>query len=273
MLPADRKSATLSIMVALVTGGGRGIGQGVALRLAREGWTVGITGRTVADLQATARQSEGRIQSVPADVADPESVRQMVQRVEQELGPIDLLVNNAGTGGPVGPFWENDPDDWWRCQEVNVRGPMLSCHHALPRMMARKRGCIVNVASAGGCQAISDLSAYVTSKTALIRFSEQLADELRPYGVTVFAIHPGAVRTAMVETARHKVPLVQAMLDAYEVTPDAAADLILFLASGRGNALSGHFLSVGEDIDRIAARASEVREKMLYSLRLRSLED
>jgi NAD(P)-dependent dehydrogenase (short-subunit alcohol dehydrogenase family) len=196
----------------------------------------------------------------------------MVQQVEQELGPIDLLINNAGMGGPVGPFWENDPDDWWRCQEVNLRGPMLCCHQILPRMLARKQGCIVNVASAGGCLAIPDLSAYVISKTALIRFSEQLAAELHQYGVTVFAIHPGAVRTRMVETARHKVPLVQAMLDAHEVTPDAAAELILCLASGRADALTGHFLSVGEDVNMIAARASEVRENNLYSLRLRSLD-
>jgi NAD(P)-dependent dehydrogenase (short-subunit alcohol dehydrogenase family) len=165
----------------------------------------------------------------------------MTRHVEQKLGPVDLLVNNAGIGGPVGQFWANDPGDWWEAQEVNLRGPMLCCHHVLPGMIARKSGCIVNVASLAGWQAVPELSAYVTSKTALIRFSEQLADELQPYGVVVFAIHPGAVRTAMVEQVRQKVPLVQAMLDAHEVTPDPAADLILFLASGRANMLTGVF--------------------------------
>jgi len=258
-------------MVALVTGGGRGIGQGVALRLAKEGWAVAVTARSVDQLQDTVRQSEGRILATRADVGDPESVKNMVRQVEQKLGSLDLLVNNAGIGGPLGRFWENDPGDWWQCQEVNLRGPMLCCHYALPGMLARKSGRIVNIASAAGCQAVPELSAYVTSKTALIRFSEQLAIEVQPYGVAVFAIHPGAVRTAMVEEARHKIPLVQTMLDAKEVTPDVAADLILFLASGRTDTLSGHYFSVDEDINEIARRASDVLESNLYSLRVRTL--
>jgi NAD(P)-dependent dehydrogenase (short-subunit alcohol dehydrogenase family) len=202
---------------------------------------------------------------------DPESVKDMIRHVEQKLGPIDLLVNNAGVGGPVGHFWANDPGDWWDAQEVNLRGPMLCCHYVLPGMIARKSGRIVNVASAAGCQAVPDLSAYVISKTALVRLSEQLAVELHPYDVVVFAIHPGTVRTAMVEQVREKVPLVQAMLDANEVTPDAAADLILFLASGRADILTGRFFSVDEDAAEIARRASDVLDKDLLSLRLRTL--
>jgi len=184
---------------------------------------------------------------------------------------VDLLVNNAGVAGPLGQFWANDPGDWWHAQEVNRRGPMLCCHYVLPGMIARKRGRIVNVASLAGCQAVPDLSAYVISKTALIRLSEQLAVELQPHGVVVFAIHPGTVRTAMVEQARKKVPLVQAMLDAKEVTPDPAADLILFLASGRADRLTGRFFSVDEDAEEIARRASDVLDKDLLSLRRRSL--
>jgi NAD(P)-dependent dehydrogenase (short-subunit alcohol dehydrogenase family) len=125
----------------------------------------------------------------------------------------------------------------------------------VPGMMARKNGYIINIASMGGCQSWPDLSAYVASKTALIRFSEQLALELEPYGVSVFSIHPGTVRTAMAEEARHILPVVQQALDAQEVKPDVAADLILFLASGKANALNGRFFSV----DRLSSHLSDSR--------------
>ena len=109
------------------------------------------------------------------------------------------------------------------------------------------------------------------SKTALIGFSEQLAIELHPHGVTVFAIHPGTVRTAMVEQARHKIPLVQTLLDVNEITPGCVADLIQFLASGRADKLSGHYFSVDDDANEIVRRASDVLENDLYSLRMRAL--
>src|SRR5215469_2793744 len=123
-------------MVALVTGGGRGIGQRIALRLAKEGWAVAVTARSADQLQATIRQNEGgRIFAVPADVTSSNSVREMVRQVEETLGHVSLLVNNAGTGGPIGPFWQNDPDHWWQCQEVNLRGPMLCSREVLPGMV------------------------------------------------------------------------------------------------------------------------------------------
>jgi NAD(P)-dependent dehydrogenase (short-subunit alcohol dehydrogenase family) len=116
------------------------------------------------------------------------------------------------------------------------------------------------------------MSAYVTSKTALIRFSEQLALELQPYAVSVFPIRPGIVRTAMVEASRHRLPFVQKLLDdGLEVTPDVVADLVLFLASGRADALSGRLFSVGEDVEEIVRRAPDVHRDDLYSLRVRNL--
>lgn len=259
-------------MVALVTGGGRGIGQGVAVRLAKQGWDVAVTARSADQLKQTVDRSEGRMIAVVADVAEPVSVRAMAREVEAKLGSVTLLVNNAGTAGPLGPFWENNPDDWWRCQQVNLGGPMLCCREILPAMIASKAGRIINVVSGAGCQPFKDMSAYVTSKTALIRFSEQLALELQPYGVSVFPIRPGIVRTAMVEESRHRLPLVQKLLDdGLEVTPDVVADLVLFLASGRADALSGRLFSVGEDVEEIVRRTPEVRRDELYALRVRNL--
>lgn len=261
-------------MVALITGGGRGIGQGVALRLAKEGWAVAVTARSKDQLQETVRQSGGRAIAVPADMADPESVKSMVSQVEKALGPVTLLVNNAGTGGPFGVFRDNDPDEWWRCQEVNLRGPMVCCRQVLPGMTARQSGRIINVVSGAGVQAFPEMSAYVVSKTALIRFSEQLAVEALPYGVSVFPIRPGIVRTAMVEEARHKLPAIQGMLDAgLEVTPDVVADLVVYLASGKADLLSGHLFSVDQDPEEMVRQAAHVRANQLYLLRSRKLNE
>ena len=139
-----------------------------------------VVARSEDQLAETVRQITqlgSRAISVTADVSDPGAVERMVREVEKSLGSVDLLVNNAGLAGPIGPTWETDPDDWWRCLEVNLRGPMLCSRAVLPGMIARGGGRIVNVASGAGTFAIPYLGTYVTSKTALIRFTEILALE------------------------------------------------------------------------------------------------
>ena len=259
-------------MVAVVTGGGRGIGRGIALGLAAAGWQVAVLARSAHQLAETVDLSGGRILAVTADVAQPPAVKAMAREVEEKLGLADLLVNNAATVDPLGPFLETDPGEWWRCQEVNVRGPMLCCRELLPGMIARRAGRIINLVSGAGCQAFADLSAYVVSKTALIRFSEQLALELRPHGVSVFPIRPGLVRTAMVEGARHRLPFIQQLIDdGWEFTAEEVAALVLALASGRADSLSGRLFSVGDDVDEIVSQAEHARADELGLLRAREL--
>lgn len=258
--------------IALVTGGGRGIGQGLALRLAREGWKVAVSARSADQLAETARLSAGAILPITADVSHEEDVRAMVARAERELGGIDLLINNAGIGGPMVPFLDASPGDWWKTLEVNLRGPYLCCRAALPGMIARGSGRIVNVASGAGTFPIPNMSAYVASKTALIRLSEQLAVEMKEHGIHVFPIRPGVVRTAMVEEARGSVGMIQKILDeGQDVTADVVADLVLFLASGKADRLSGRLFSVNEDLEEIVRRAEEVESGNLYVLRTRRL--
>jgi NAD(P)-dependent dehydrogenase (short-subunit alcohol dehydrogenase family) len=259
-------------MVALITGGGRGIGRAIALRLAKNGWDVAIAARSGDELAETVKQSGTRMFSLTCDVASPEQVRAMVARVEAELGAIDLLVNNAGIAGPMLPFWETDPADWWHCQEVNVRGPMLCCHAVVAGMMRRRSGRIINLSSGAGGRPVPNMSSYALTKTAVMRLSEQLAMELAPHGITVFPIRPGVVKTRMLEAVRHGVPIVQKYLDeGRDVPPEATADLVEYIASGKADALSGCVLSVQEDWDRMVRQAGEIQGEQMYVLRAREL--
>jgi NAD(P)-dependent dehydrogenase (short-subunit alcohol dehydrogenase family) len=163
---------------------------------------VAVCGRSPAEIDQTACEMNerlGRAMAVSADVSDRAAVERMVSEVEAELGPIDLLVNNAGRMLPLGPLAGTDPDDWWQTLEVNLRGPLYCSYAVLQGMVSRGRGRIVNVSSGAGLAAIPMGSAYVVSKTALYRLTENLAAETSSQGVFTFAIDPGLVRSAMTE--------------------------------------------------------------------------
>jgi NAD(P)-dependent dehydrogenase (short-subunit alcohol dehydrogenase family) len=262
----------LSGRVALVTGGGRGIGRAIAAALARAGASMAVLARSAAQLDEVVSditRAGGRAFACPADVTDRTAVESAVAAVGQTLGPIDLLVNNAGVGGPVGPLAEADPEEWWRCLEVNLRGPLLCSRAVLPGMLARRQGRIVNVASGAGTRAIPDLSAYVTSKAALIRLTENLAAEVRGAGVCVFAIQPGTVRTAMAEEARRLLPwLAEVFERGQDVPPERAGRLVVYLASGRADRLSGRFLAVEWDVEGLVRRAGQLAGSDALTLRL-----
>jgi NAD(P)-dependent dehydrogenase (short-subunit alcohol dehydrogenase family) len=268
----------LTGQVALVTGGGRGIGRAIAVSLARAGVAVAVLARSADQLAETVEAfaaAGGRALACPADVTGRVAVESAVAEVEAKLGPIDLLVNNAGVGGPIGPLAESDPDAWWRCVEVNLRGPLLCCRAVLPGMLARRRGRIVNVASGAGTQAIPYLSAYVTSKAGLIRLTENLAAEVKDAGIRVFAIQPGTVRTAMAESllnseeARRWLPWFSQLFEGgQDLPPELAGALVVRLASGQADALSGRFLAVEWDIDRFVHRADGLVGTDALTLRL-----
>lgn len=270
--------ARLDGQVALVTGGGRGLGRAMALALSAAGAAVAVCARSEDQVNETAQQivaGHGRALAIRADVADRQAVQRMVEQVESELGPIDLLVNNAGVGGPAGALAATDADAWWQALEINVRGPLYCSHAVLPGMLQRGHGRIVNISSDAGFQAFPMMSAYAVSKAALYRLSENLAVETREHGVQVFAIYPGLVRTALVEAALHSgEPSIEGLFqrllgEGDDIPAERAADLVVYLASGRADALSGRYFSARERAEDMVARAQEIVDRDLYVLRQR----
>jgi NAD(P)-dependent dehydrogenase (short-subunit alcohol dehydrogenase family) len=264
--------------VALVTGAGRGIGRAIALALADAGAAVAVCARSQDEVTRVAGEiadRSGKALAVRCDVSRRQEVAAMVATAEGAFGPVDLLVNNAGQFGPVGPLAATDPDLWWQVLEVNLRGPLYCTRAVLPGMLARGHGRIVNVSTSAGLAAIPMLSAYVVSKTALYRFTENLAAETRGQGVKVFAVTPGLVRTAITEAALSSgEPSIEqwfnhALANQEDVPVDVPAALVVRLASGAADVLSGRNIRASDDLAQLAARLAEIEEQDLYVLRER----
>jgi len=249
----------LTGQVALVTGGGRGIGAGIARELAGAGARVAVAARTREQVEEVAREIVG----VPleVDVTDRAAVERMVVDAERELGPIDLLVANAGIGGPDGPTWEVDPDDWWRVLEVNVLGVHLSCLAVIPGMLDRGDGRIVITGSGAAYLPGARSTPYPSSKAAVCRYGETLANELAGR-IPVFVISPGLVKTEM---TGDNFPD-----DAPWTPPELAPRLVHVLSSGRADALAGRYLHAEhDDIEDLIRRADEIGANDLNAIRLR----
>ena len=254
--------------VALVTGAGRGIGREVALALAREGMAVGLLGRTrrtLDDVLGQVARAGGRGVAVPADVTDRDQVRAAVRTVTRDLGPVDLLVSNAGLREQRAAVpWEADPDDWWRVVETNLRGPYLLARELLPAMVERGRGRVLDVGSGMGQRPQPDWSAYAVSKAGLARLTDSLAAARHGTGVTVLEGSPGLVRTDMTET----------MWGPPEDQPwnpvDRLTGVVLRFARGELDALHGRFgHAARDDIDALLAAADAIRAGDARTLRLR----
>lgn len=250
--------------VALVTGGGRGIGANIARELTDAGMRVAVAARTQKQVEEVAREIGGLALAV--DVSDEASVQRMIDDVERELGAIDLLVNNAGIMGSDRAIWEDDdPAAWWRVFEINMLGAYLCCRSVLRGMVARGSGRIVNVGSGSAHLPITPGrigdSAYGPSKAALHRFGEILAGQLEQHGIAVFTISPGLVRTALTERLGDDAPWTP---------PELAPRLVRALASGRADGLAGRYIHAEhDDIEDLIARAEQITADDLNQIRLR----
>jgi 3-oxoacyl-[acyl-carrier protein] reductase len=243
--------------VALVTGGGRGVGAGIARELAAAGARVAVAARTTAQVEEVARKIDGL--PLELDVTDRGAVEHVVVETERQLGPLTLLVANAGIGNQDGATWEIEPAEWWRVLEVNVLGVHLCCRAVIPGMLERRAGRIVITGSGAAYLPGSRHTAYPTSKAAVCRYGETLNNELGGR-IPVFFFSPGLVQTEMTGDLPDDAPWTP---------PELAPRLVRVLASGRADALSGRYLHAEhDDVDNLISRAEEIRGGDLNAIRL-----
>jgi NAD(P)-dependent dehydrogenase (short-subunit alcohol dehydrogenase family) len=275
--PAARLDGTVSV----ITGGGRGIGRVLAQALAEAGAAVGVIARSGAELAETVglvTAAGGIAAAARADITDQQATAVAIGALRRQLGPVDLLVNNAGVSGPVGEAWHVDAEDWWRAVEVNLRGVLLCSRAVLPAMTARGQGRIVNITSEAGAFRWPQASAYSVSKAAVIKFTENLAAEAGRQGVRAFSVHPGITPIGLSERAlADAAPPGSAEARMYAwirgelqagrgAEPALVARLVTRLATGDADLLSGCHLSVHDDLDAMLACGPGVRDR--YQLRL-----
>jgi NAD(P)-dependent dehydrogenase (short-subunit alcohol dehydrogenase family) len=270
--------------VAFVTGAGRGIGRATALAFAESGRAVVLGARTETQLDETAHLIEaagGRALTAAVDVTDEASVDAAFERALAEFGRIDVLVNNAGSnnGGPdgaIGPLWEINAKAWWHDVTVNLLGTVLCSRAALRHMVPRREGRIVNVAAMSCARPAPHDSAYGASKAAVVRLTDSLAIEVAPYNVFVFAMAPGAIQTDLVagvidsESGRRWLPQVRADIVTRFLPAEVPARLIVDLASGKADALTGRLVRVDDSLAELAARAEQIAVEDLCQLRYRT---
>ena len=218
--------------VALITGGGRGIGKAIALAYAREGAKIAICARTVAEIEQTLTEihdmkAEGA--GWPCDVSSEGPVKELVANVNQLFGKIDVLVNNAGVMTRPVPITELDVKKWDYTMAVNLRGPFLVTQAVLPIMMKQRSGSIINLSSMIGRGAYANFIAYATSKWGVEGFTQTLAAEVRSYNIRANTVEPGVVATKLTGYSGSK--------------PESVTDVFVFLASDEAKGLTGKMLS------------------------------
>jgi len=231
--------------VALVTGAGRGIGEAVAVELARQGAHVALTGRDEARLDGVRRRildAGGRAVAVPADLRDDDAVTALVAAVTELSGGIDVLVNNAGISREM-PFDQMPLDVWDEILAVNLRAVAVCTQAVVRQMIARGTGgTVVNVASASALRGLPGSTAYSAAKAAVVCFGQALGDELRPHGIRVNSVCPGPVDTELFRQSERRDFILSAGGDVF--APETVASAVLFLASDQSAGMSSQVLTL-----------------------------
>lgn len=215
--------------VALVTGGTRGLGLAIAQRLAAEGASVAVVGRDKERARAVALELSGTgvpAVGVGADVASWEDAQRAVAKARNVLGPIDILVANAGIG-VIGPVAEADPADWARMMDTNYLGTAHITKAVLPQMLERGRGDILAIASAGGTKGYPDWSGYCATKWAVVGFMECLAQEVTGKGVRVSTFCPGGIDTPFWDDLNQDIHRTGSASRATLMQPEDVAEAVM----------------------------------------------
>ena len=247
----------------VITGGAKGLGRAFAEAIGRTGANVVITGRDRQALDRARdelRSAECSVWARAADVTAVDAMAEVIRNAQDRFGDLDVLVNNAGVLGPVGPTWEVAQEEWWHAMEVNTRGTFLACCAALEAMVPHGKGKIINIVSHAGAHRWPYVTAYSVSKAAVIKLTENLAVEARRHGVTVMSYHPGFVDIGLTRTgipepaaadnrwAARLVAWAQAEQAAGRITPvHLATSVLLRLIESTDPDLSGRYITVDDE--------------------------
>jgi len=246
--------------VAIITGGGGGIGKAIAIRYTREGASVVVAGPTEEKIKAVEKEildTGGRALAVQTDVAEEADVERMVGATLSSFGQIDVLVNNAGIAGPTALVPNVSREDWDRTFAINLTGAFLCAKHVFPHLIERRSGCIINITSIAGLQAYAYRSPYCASKWGMIGLTQTFAEEGGRYGITANAIAPGPVRGPRIERVirnraeEMKLPYEEVVRQYVEPTAlkrmveeEDIAAMAVFLASDEGSNITGETLNI-----------------------------
>lgn len=266
--------------VSIITGGSMGIGKAIATAFAKEGSSLVLVSRTKSELEATKQELENftsKVEVFEADVSREKEVTDMVDFTLEKFTTVDVLVNCAGILGPMGFTTDIDSEKWVQTININVYGTFLCIKAVLPIMLKNKRGKILNFAGGGGDTPRPRFSAYSTSKAAVIRLTETLAEEVNEYSIDINAIAPGPVGTRMlyqrleapVDTIG-KVEAAKAIQYQREggVPREKVAELAVFLASPESDGLSGRLIKLLSDNWKdIPQHLGDIRSSDIYTMR------
>lgn len=245
----------------LVTGGGRGIGKRLAIGFAQAGARIGLLARSKAELDLTHMEIEhsgGNALRIRADVGDYEQMMAAVDRMRVHFGGVDVLVCAAGVQGPIGSFVTAPSKQWNETIVTNLLGVVNSCRAVLPSMMDRRSGKIIALTGRGVARPRPNFSAYATSKAAVARFVETVADEVRDYNVQVNCMSPGGAYTNMTDeilragerAGAEEFESAERIRITGGTPPEKQIQLALFLASEQSNHISGRVIHVSDDWKR-----------------------
>jgi len=264
--------------VAVITGGSRGIGKAVAEAFLKKGAKVAIAARKEKEIEAAVRElrQPGDVIGVRADISDSKDVERLFAAAADEFGSVDILVNCAGIQEPIGGFNDANINDWVENIHVNLIGIAMCCKAALPGMIEKKAGKIINFSGGGAGYSRPNFSAYAVSKAGVVRLTEILADELRDFNIQVNAVSPGMIETKMLngileagpeKSGRDFEQVLQRAEKGFD-SVENAADLVCWLASENSKWLTGKLISAVWDPWREwKDSAPVVIDRDLYTLR------